>query len=394
MIETRVYFSLACLCALSVANIYYNQPLLELFSREFSADAKTVGSIAMVVQLSYAAGLVFFVPLGDRVVRRRLLGILLGINAVASLFAAMAQDIAQLLISNVAIGMTAVGAQIIIPMATLLAPQEQRGRAVGIVMSGLMAGVLFARILSGTIGEHWGWRVMYIVAAAINVIMIVIIYRLLPHNCPSKNPMPYRQLIVSLLAYFRQESELRKACLSGALMFGSFSALWGALALLLSRPPYHFGSDIVGAFGFAGIAGILMTPIIGNLADRYTPQAIVILGSLCAIVGFLLLAMSGHYLTALIISVIFLDVGGRAGLVGNQLRALALSETARNRLNTVFMFCYFLGGALGTRIGAELSLRFGWFGIALLGVITSLIVIFFNFKGMLSLFRRPSPPSL
>lgn len=94
-------------------------------------------------------------------------------------------------------------------------------------MSGLMAGVLFARILSGVIGEHWGWRAMYIVAAAINVIMIVIIYRLLPHNSPSKNPMPYRQLIVSLLTYFRQESELRKACLSGALMFGSFSALWG-----------------------------------------------------------------------------------------------------------------------------------------------------------------------
>ncbi len=127
MIDTRVYFSLACLCALSVANIYYNQPLLELFSREFSANTKTVGSIAMVVQLSYAAGLVFFVPLGDRVVRRKLLSFLLGINAVASLFAAMAQDIAQLLMSSIAIGMTAVGAQIIIPMATLLAPRNNGG---------------------------------------------------------------------------------------------------------------------------------------------------------------------------------------------------------------------------------------------------------------------------
>jgi len=388
MKDTKIYFSLACLCAFSVANIYYNQPLLALFARDFGTDAKHAGSIAMAVQLAYAAGLVFFVPLGDRVVRRKLLSILLVINAMASLAASLSQNMEQLLLINIALGMTAVGAQIVIPMVSLMAPPEQRGRAVGIVMSGLMAGVLFGRILSGAVGEYWGWRTMYIIAALVNGVMVMLVHRLLPHNTPSKNPVPYGELLRSLAGYFRQESELRKACLCGALMFGSFSSLWGALAFLLSRPPYQYGSDIVGAFGLAGIAGILVTPFIGKLADRFTPQLLVFLGSICAGGGFLLLAISEHYLIALVISVIFLDIGGRAGLVGNQLRALALSESARSRLNTIFMFCYFLGGALGTRIGAEISVQFSWFGISLLGLATSLIVMLLNFHSVLPLFKQ------
>lgn len=139
------YFALACLCAFAVANIYYNQPLLELFAKDFAVDEKHAGSVAMFVQLSYAAGLVFFVPLGDRFERRKLLIILLGINAAASAAASFTQTIGQLLTVNIVIGMTSVGAQIVIPMVSLIAPAEQRGRAVGTVMSGLMAGVLFGR---------------------------------------------------------------------------------------------------------------------------------------------------------------------------------------------------------------------------------------------------------
>lgn len=394
MKESRVYFLLACFCAFSVANIYYNQPLLELFVHTFAVDAKDAGSVAMAVQLSYAAGLVLFVPLGDRVVRKKLLSILLCINAVASILAALSQNMPTLLIANVAIGMTAVGAQIIIPMVSLMAPQSQKGRAVGLVTGGLMAGVLFGRIISGFIGEHLGWRMMYIIAAIINVLMIACIQYLLPRNKHPENPMPYRQLIISLLHYFCAESELRKACLYGAMMFGSFSALWGAMAFLLSSRPYHYGSDVVGAFGFAGIAGVLITPTIGRLADKLTSQSVVFLGCLFTGGGFICLFLSPHYLPALAVSVVLLDIGGRAGLVGNQLRALALSDVARSRLNTVYMFCYFLGGAFGTRIGAELSLRFGWTGIALLGLLTSLTVMLCNFRGVISLLHYKSLNSL
>lgn len=374
------YFALACLCAFAVANIYYNQPLLELFARDFAVDEKHAGSVAMFVQLSYAAGLVFFVPLGDRVERRKLLGILLGINAVASAVASFSQTITQLLAVNIAIGMTSVGAQIVIPMVSLIAPAEHRGRAVGMVMSGLMAGVLFGRILSGFIGNYLGWRAMYLVAAALDFALLIMVPRLLPQSKPVITNVSYRSLLKSLVSYFLKESDLRLSCFCGAMMFGGFSALWGGLAFLLARSPYNYGSDIVGSFGFAGIAGILATPYVGKLADRYTPRIVVLVGSIIALLGFISIYFSPRYLLALIVGLIFLDIGGRAGLVGNQLRAMSLYENARSRLNTVFMCSYFIGGAVGTRIGAEISVRYGWSGIALMGFVLSCLVILLNVR--------------
>ncbi|MCS5811171.1 MFS transporter [Klebsiella pneumoniae] len=374
------YFALACLCAFAVANIYYNQPLLELFAKDFAVDEKHAGSVAMFVQLSYAAGLVFFVPLGDRFERRKLLIILLGINAAASAAASFTQTIGQLLTVNIVIGMTSVGAQIVIPMVSLIAPAEQRGRAVGTVMSGLMAGVLFGRILSGFVGNYFGWRSMYLVATTLDLFLLIMVPRLLPHSKTSASQIPYHLLLKSLITFFIKEGELRLSCFCGAMMFGGFSALWGGLAFLLARPPYHYGSDIVGSFGFAGIAGILATPYIGKMADRYSPRIVVLVGSVIALLGFISVFFSPHYLFALIFALVLLDIGGRAGLVGNQLRALALSAEGRSRLNTVFMCSYFIGGAVGTRAGAEISVRYGWTGITVMGFILSCFVLFLNIR--------------
>ncbi|HFG6920421.1 TPA: MFS transporter [Acinetobacter baumannii] len=374
------YFALACLCAFAVANIYYNQPLLALFAKDFAVDEKYASSVAMFVQLAYAAGLVFFVPLGDRFERRKLLMILLGVNATASAVASFTQTIEQLIAVNIVIGMTAIGAQIVIPMVSIIAPAEQRGRAVGTVMSGLMAGVLFGRILSGFVGDYLGWRSMYIVATLLDLTLLMMVPKLLPYSKPTASQISYPALLKSLVTYFIKEGDLRLSCLCGALMFGGFSALWGGLAFLLARPPYHFSSDIVGSFGFAGIAGILATPYIGKMADRYSPRIIVLTGSVIAALGFISVFFSSHYLLALIVALVFLDIGGRAGLVGNQLRALALSTEGRSRLNTVFMCAYFIGGAVGTRIGAEISVQYGWTGIAVMGLIVSCFVLMLNVR--------------
>lgn len=227
------YFALACLCAFAVANIYYNQPLLALFAKDFAVDEKYASSVAMFVQLAYAAGLVFFVPLGDRFERRKLLMILLGVNATASAVASFTQTIEQLIAVNIVIGMTAIGAQIVIPMVSIIAPAEQRGRAVGTVMSGLMAGVLFGRILSGFVGDYLGWRSMYIVATLLDLTLLMMVPKLLPYSKPTASQISYPALLKSLVTYFIKESDLRLSCLCGALMFGGFSALWGDLHFYL-----------------------------------------------------------------------------------------------------------------------------------------------------------------
>ncbi|QEL57475.1 MFS transporter [Chromobacterium paludis] len=385
--RSRTLFLFAGICAFSVANIYYNQPLLVLFAQTFGTDVGQASSIAMTVQLAYAAGLVLFVPLGDWVSRRKLMISLLFINAASSIWAATSPSLPMLIAAHIAIGMTSVGAQIIIPAVSLMTSPEQRGRAVGTVMSGLLAGILLARTLSGLVGDYAGWRTMYVLAAAIDLGLIVVVAAALPAG-GGLTRSSYGQLLRSLGQLLATERELRLACLCGALMFGAFSALWGALAYLLSRPPYHFHSDVVGLFGLVGIVGIFASPFIGRLSDRLGARTVVLLGAIAAACAFALIGSSALLLPALLLGIVILDLGGRAGLVGNQLRALSLSDSARSRLNTVFMACYFLGGALGTRAGAALAGEYGWSGIAALGLAASTVVIVLNANAIVALRGR------
>ncbi|MVA73923.1 MFS transporter [Agrobacterium vitis] len=375
--SNRNLFFLATICAFCVANIYYSQPMLGLIAQEFGGEAGSVSVIATIVQLSYAAGLVVFVPLGDRLSRRGLLVGLITLNALGSLCAACSTSLFALGVSNIVIGMTSVGGQIIIPAVSLYARENRRGHAMGIVTSGLLAGVLIARALSGIIGEYEGWRAMYVVATVINLALVPFAMTIIPKNVPDVKE-PYATFMKSLW-HLAKQPELHLPALSGALMFGSFSALWGSLALLAGQAPYHLNSAQIGAFGFAGLIGTLSAPFIGKLADKIGARRVVLSGASLNMLAFMLIAFTTHQLFFLIIGMIILDLGGRAGLVGNQIRALSLDPRARSRLNTVFMSIYFLGGAVGTNLGASVGAHYGWFGIAGLGLFASFSVIGLNF---------------
>jgi predicted MFS family arabinose efflux permease len=386
--QSRLLFFLAGVCAFSVANIYYNQPLLVLFAHSFGTDVGAASVIAMAVQLAYAAGLVLLVPLGDILSRRTLVLALLLANALSSALAACAGSLPLLVAANIAIGLSSVSAQVIIPAVSLMSAPAQRGKAVGTVMSGLVAGILMARTLSGYVGHAAGWRNMYWLAAAIDAALLLAVAARFPRNDRQPAATPYPALLRSLGQLFLGERELRLACLCGALMFASFSALWGSMAYLLSLPPYRYSSDVAGAFGLAGVAGMFATPLLGRLADRLGARSVVLLSGLACAAAYALVGAAPQQLGALVTGVVVLDLGGRAGLLGNQLRALALSEAARSRLNTVFMACYFLGGALGTRAGAYLGMRYGWHGVALMGLATSAAVIALNGSAAGALRRR------
>lgn len=365
-------FILASLCALAVANIYYAQPLLFLINNSLPGSAGDASLIATVVQLAYAAGLVFFVPIGDLMNRRKLLIVLLGCNALGSAWAAYAGNLTLLIGANVLIGLTAVSAQIILPAASTWSSEADRGRTMGTLLSGLFAGVLFGRALAGFVGDHWGWRAMYSLAALIDIGLLAVVFTYFPNNRPNAQ-LSYGRLLASLWDLLVSQPVLRKACVAGALMFGAFSALWGALANLLAQQPFNYGSEIVGLFGFTGLAGMFASPKIGMLADRIGATRVVGFGALAIALGFGLIALAGHGLWLLIPGMLLLDIGSRSGLLGNQLRIYTLAPAMRSRLNTAFMCTYFLGGAVGTRLGGIIALDAGWTSLAALGA--SLAVI-------------------
>lgn len=359
--------ALAVACGFAVANLYYSQPLLPSMAATFGAGAAAQGMIAMLTQLGYAVGLLLFGPLGDRVDRHRLITALLAANVAGLALCATAPSLHVLLLATVVVGLTTVSAQIIIPAASGMVDPGRRGHVVGRLMSGLFAGVLLGRIASGYVGAHAGWRAMFGVATVVDLAMIVLIWRWLP-RVPPASDLSYPRLLASLVQLFVRQPLLREACLSGFLVFAAFNVLWGALAMMLARAPYHWGSEVAGLFGLAGVAGIVASPAMGRLADRRGGRRVAVLASAVVAVAFALLAGSVNWVACLLVGVLVLDLGSRANLVANQTRLYTLLPQARGRLNTVFMTVYFVGGATGSALGAAVGGRFGWTGLAVAGI--------------------------
>jgi predicted MFS family arabinose efflux permease len=365
---------LAVAAGLSVANLYYAQPLLPDIARSFGAGAARAGVVATATQVGYAIGLLLFVPLGDLVERRRLILALLGAVTVALLGASAAPTLTLLAAASIAIGVTTVVPQILVPLAAGLAPPESRGRVVGRVVSGILVGILAARVVAGAVGRVVGWRGMFVVAAGLMLLLGLALARWLPAAPPSgTGPRSYGALLRSLAALAREQPVLRDAALLGALFFAAFSAFWTTLAFRLATPPLGYGSAVAGAFGLLGITGALAAPLAGRFADRGTPRRAVGLAIAVNVAAWLLFLFVGHTLAGIAAGVVLLDAGTQVAQVSNQSRIYALPQPLHSRLNTVFMVTYFCGGALGSVAGAAAWGAFGWVGVcgvafAMLGI--------------------------
>jgi predicted MFS family arabinose efflux permease len=368
--------TMAIAAAVTAANLYYCQPLLSQIARSLHMTARETADIPMLTQVGYALGLLFFAPLGDMVERRGLaLGLLL-IVTLSLVATASAPDARVLLATSLISGMFSVVPQVMAPMASALSKPEAQGRAIGIVMGGMLIGILLARTVAGFVGTWFGWRAMYTVAAVMMVAMAALLRAMLPVSRPDAR-IRYRELLSSLIPLARKLPALRQAALMSGLAFGAFSAYWTTLVFFLEKPPYHYGAQMAGLLGLAGVAGAVAAPAVGSLADRGYPR----LASGCALsigmIAFGWLWTLGGTIAGLAIGGILLDLGTQANLITNQTRVYRLIPEARNRINTVFMVTYFVGGALGTFLAGFAWSRWQWNGVCALGAsffATALIV--------------------
>lgn len=374
---------LAIASGLSVANMYYNQPLLADIGRTFQASSNAVGYVSMLTQIGYALGMLLFVPLGDIRERRTLISGLLIAVSLSLVGFATAQNLVWMYIASFAIGITTVVPQVIIPLSAELALPEERGKVIGTVMSGLFFGILLARTISGIIGDMFGWRAMYWIAAVIMLLLSLILYQLIPKTKPENNSS-YTDLLKSMGNLIRRYSTLREASLIGACMFGGFSVFWTSLAFFLEGEPYHYSSSITGLFGLIGVAGAAGAPFIGRLADRIAPKKIVGILLLLTLIAYGFFGLAGITIWSLIAGVIILDLGVQGSQVSNQTRIYALEPAARSRINTVFMVSTFTGGAIGSTLGSFAWQHWGWSGVCLMGgmLIVAALCIWLVYRGI------------
>ena len=359
---------MAICTGLIVANIYYCQPLIVLISKSFGIPESRGGRIPFLTQLGYAIGLLFFVPLGDKVERRGQI-VWMAAFAVASLvFAALSPNLLSLEIASVCIGATSVIPQLILPLAAHLSPPSKTGKVIGTIMSGLLIGILLSRTLSGFVGRWLGWRGMFAVAAGISLFLLVIIRYTFPPSRPHFAGS-YASLMRSLLTLAREQPVLREAAAINALGFATFGMFWTTMVLHLSGAPFHFNSDLIGLFGLAAAAGALAAPLVGGSADKRNPRIAIGYGLAMLLSSFALLYAGANYVVGMVAGIILLDLAMQCIHVSNQSRVYALIPQARNRLNTVYMTVSFIGTAMGSAFGLVAWDKGGWTGVCITGVL-------------------------
>jgi predicted MFS family arabinose efflux permease len=388
-------------CGVGVSTIYLCQPLLPEMGATFGAGAAAAGQIGVATQVGYALGMLGFVPLGDTMERKRLITRMFALVSIALLLQACSPSLTLLLVLSAASGAFACVTHIVLPIAPDLAEPHERGKAIGIVMTGLLSGVLLARTFAGWVSElsaHLttrvaSWRVVFLVASAVSAALVPAIRRLMP-ELPPKEKLTYGAAIRSLWDLMKEEPLLRESCVIGGLAFGTFSAFWNTLAFVMAK--HGQGAAVTGTFGLVAAAGAAAATSFGKLSDRRGPRYVISLG-----LGVLLLAYTavfvtetlathaqtaGHlhlwpYLLTLAAMVILMDIGMQGTQLGNQSRIFALRPEARSRVNTLYMTCYFIGGAAASALSPILWSHFGVAGVSGLEVALVLLAIVRHMTG-------------
>ncbi|WP_366296255.1 MFS transporter [Paenibacillus sp. AN1007] len=362
---------IAVCSGLSVANIYYAQPLLDSIALEFGLSTASIGSVITVTQICYALGLLLLVPLGDIVDRRKLIIIQMLFSALALIFAAASDSYPLLLIGLAIVGLLAVITQTFVAYAAHLSADSERGTMVGRVTSGIVIGILLARTVAGSMNDWLGWRSVYLLSASLTLISILVLIRILPHRPVTDNKISYFQLLGSTLRLYTSLRVLRVRGLLAMLIFMAFSILWTAMVLPLSAPPLSLSHTFIGAFGLAGAAGALAAAKAGKQADRGYGQVTTGVSLVILILSWIPIGLLHTSLWFLILGVILLDLAVQAVHVTNQSLIYQVRPEAQSRLTASYMIFYSIGSAVGSITSTHVYAWSGWTGVCWLGAAVS-----------------------
>ena len=362
----RIVFLLAFACALTVANLYYCQPLLPEIAKSFGASQSATGGLVTATQLGYGVALLLIVPLGDITNRRRLVSALLVIEAAALAAAAAAPSLALLLVASAAVGIAGCVVQILLPYAATIAGDHERGRVTGTVLSGLLVGILLSRTVAGLVGQAFGWRTVFAAAGVLTLLLCAVLARAMEAAGPELS-ISYREQLRATARLARAEPVLRRRAVLGGFMFAAFGAFWATVSFLLAGSPYHYNQAAIGLFALVGGAGALAAKLTGHAADRGHERATSVSLLVLGLASFGAIALGRTNLAWLLVGVLFMDASVQGVNLLNLSVVYNLSNGARARIASVYMTTYFILGALGSAAGTQAYRYGGWGAVASVG---------------------------
>jgi predicted MFS family arabinose efflux permease len=376
---------LAVTYGLTIANIYYCQPLLPAIARSYGP---ATANLTTLNQVGFVLALVLVVPLGDIVRRRPLVCALLCADAVALVFTAFAPSIVVLLVAGLAIGLTSASVTNI--LVAYVAADPRRGRAVGTMVSGGLTGILLSRTVAGVVSELVGWRLMFLFAALTTVILAAVLARTMV-PAAAEVAIGYRTQLRATLRLAATSRVLRLRSLIGGCVFASFGALWSTVAFLLAGQPYHFSEGLIGLISLVGAAGAVAARVTGVVADRGW-QRLFTFGLLAlGVVSFGVLGFGGSNIWWLIIGLLAVDLAIHGTHLLNLSVVYGLTAGARSRIASVYMTIYTLGGVVGAAAGTLAYQRGGWTAVCVVGAVFMAVGLAFFLLDQLSSRLRTLP---
>lgn len=366
-IPRHIILLMAAMAGLTVANLYYNQPLLEMMRSDLGTTESLANIIAVITQIGYALGLCFIVPTGDLFSRRKIIVACMVAAAVMTVAIATASSIYVVWGASLVMGACSIVPQLFIPIAGQFSKPENKARNMGYVLSGLLVGILAARVVSGIVGEWMGWRTMYFIAGGIMLLCLALTLWVMPQMQPNFNGT-YGSLMKSVASIVTQHPKIRLNAIRAAFGFGSMLSFWACLAFHLAGEPFNTGSDAVGYLGLCGVAGAVAASGMGRYVARHGVKRFSIAGALIQIGAWTTAFMLGDTYLGLILAIILVDIGLQCLQLSNQSACIQEVPEASNRANTIFMTTYFVGGSMGTLLAGHGWAIAGWNGVCAVGM--------------------------
>jgi predicted MFS family arabinose efflux permease len=365
---------IATAVGLTVASNYYALPLLHSITQDLNISVDRAGTIMTTAQFSYALGLLFIAPLGDKIERKRLIIALMLLTILGLLISGVSHSLTLLIIGTTITGLFSAVAQVLLPFAATLAQPSHKGKVVGILMSGMLLGILLGRTFAGAISTLTDWRMVYLIAAGFMTVITLLFVYLLP-SYKSNNTIEYWPLIGSIFMLLLHNNTLRIRAITGSLSFALFCLFWTPLAFLLSHPPYEYSDFIIGLFGLAGTISALGSPIVGRLSDKGKGRWLIFIGLGLLLFSWLPISFALSSIIALIIGIMMINLAAQITHVSCLNAIYQGDPQMATRMNAGYMLCYFIGGMIGSLCSTYLFNHYGWLSITIAGTLLSLTAI-------------------
>jgi len=371
-----ILFALTAAC--SVANLYYSYPILNVLARDFGVTDQRASLVPTISQAGYACGLLFVIPLGDLVPRRPFILLLMTITAALWLGCTLTSSFNAFLALSFLVGITTVTPQLMFPLTTQYSPAKHKAMMISLVMSGIVFGIVMARILSGVVAQFTAWRVVYWVSLGWQVLIIALLFLTMPDFPISRRATTYPGILLKIVRLPLEYPVLTQQSLIAFLVMGVYTNFWTTLTFQLAHV-FRLSTLSIGLFALIGLFPVLMNPLISRvLTSRVHPSGTLLVsistGLVAACVGTFVgtSSMAGPVVWALLG-----DLAMNTTVVASRMAFSGVEPDAQNAVNAVYMVFTFCGQLCGTAAGNALYARGGWrasggLAIAMLG--TAMVV--------------------